>query len=135
MFAVGRNAQLNLSQGIGVWCADGTYRIVNELDFRELNCNVVLCFVLLLAILGLQYAIKANLGLLHFTGLFFANFVENLGPGFQDGFDFLGVLVIFFPAASRILVYASFHGTRTNHSNGQESDKSLWMEHIKSTLL
>merc|ERR1719464_2232074 len=107
--------------------------------------NVVLCFVLLLAIVGLKYVIKANLGLLvfivcaiilFFSGAFYkevegdagtvvispegwsnGNFLENLGPGYTDGFDFWGTLAIFFPAVTGIMAGANISGDLRNPSS------------------
>ena len=142
--------------------------------------NVVLCFVLILAIVGLKYVIKAQLGLLVFIvcaiSLFFigstyktydntefpnpdyvaaatvnstnstflndtlfmstelyepefitketispqgwtnGNFVENLGSGY-DGYDFFGVLAIFFPAVTGIMAGANISGDLRNPSS------------------
>jgi solute carrier family 12 sodium/potassium/chloride transporter 2 len=105
--------------------------------------NVVLCLVLILAIVGLKYVIKAQLGLLAFIVcaiiLFFAgsfykkvytenglvitpagwvngNFRENLGSGYDDGFDFWGVLAIFFPAVTGIMAGANISGDLRNPS-------------------
>merc|ERR1719334_2470461 len=107
--------------------------------------NVVLCFVLILAIVGLKYVIKANLGLLvfivcaitlFFTGSFYkevdgddgevvispknwsnGNFATNLGPGYSDGYDFWGVLAIFFPAVTGIMAGANISGDLRNPSS------------------
>ena len=106
--------------------------------------NVVLCFVLLLAIVGLKYVIKANLGLLvfivcaillFFSGSFYkevpgadgelvvtpqgwtnGNFAENLRSGY-DGYDFWGVLAIFFPAVTGIMAGANISGDLRNPSS------------------
>jgi len=126
--------------------ADFGFQIFDDpvMDVRIWS-NVVLCFVLLLAIVGLKYVIKANLGLLvfivcaillFFTGSFYkevdndegvmvispsnwsnGNFTENLGSGYQDGFDFWGTLAIFFPAVTGIMAGANISGDLRNPSS------------------
>merc|ERR1719384_2372753 len=45
------------------------------------------------------------------------NFVDNLGSGYQDGFDFFGVLAIFFPAVTGIMAGANISGDLRNPSS------------------
>ena len=107
--------------------------------------NIVLSFELVLAIVGLKYVVKANQGLLvlifltiacFFIGSFYrtanndqgeqvvfgaegfsnGNLENNFAGVYVDGYNFWGVLAIFFPAVTGIMAGANISGDLRNPS-------------------
>ena len=122
-----------LVDNLGSYIFTGTY--INDVRIWS---NIVLVVELILALVGLKYVIKANLALFclicvtiicFFIGSFYrtytvsgeevvyatkgwtnGNFIKNLNSHYEDGYDFWGVLSIFFPAVTGIMAGANISG-------------------------
>ena len=108
-----------------------TKKIDNKVNDVRIWSNIVLCFELFLALIGLKYVVKANLALLvlilvtivmFFIGSFYqtskdsdgdtviygikgwgnGNLAENMTSDYVDGYGFWSVLSIFFPAVTGV---------------------------------
>eukprot|EP01084_Bolivina_argentea_P128576 227248_1 len=112
----------------------------NTLHDVRIWSNIILCVVLILALIGLKYVIKAQIALLVFICVaifaFFVgstyqtkenvlygvdgwsngNFKENLTPSYVDGYSFWTCLAIFFPAVTGIMAGANISGDLNNPS-------------------
>ena len=106
----------------------------NAINDTRIWANILLIFVLFLALIGLKYVIKAQLGLLAFIcfaifclilgsfyqteenklfgykGWYTGNFEDNLYPQYTQNYDFWTVLAIYFPAVTGIMAGANISG-------------------------
>eukprot|EP01084_Bolivina_argentea_P078524 142503_1 len=128
----------NLKDGVIAWDFSITGQYV--MDVRIWS-NILLIIVLILALVGLNWVIKAQIGLLificfailtFFIGSFYkteddilygmdgwtnGNLKENLLPNYQDGYDFWMLFAIFFPAVTGIMAGANISGDLKNPSH------------------
>ena len=120
--------------------ADGFSITGDDIHDIRIWSNVVLIFVLILALVGLKYVIKAQIGLLifitfsiitFFIGSFYqtspdklygidgwtnGNLSDNAGSQYVDGYNFWTTLAIFFSAVTGIMAGANISGDLTNPS-------------------